>query len=330
MLVAISLLIASVTFLCYRHLPRVWLQHTDRTLRTPRSSPSDAHGHKLQPDENTQLRPAQDEASTGIAASIAVDEEASPHSTPKAVARDLISISENVLELPSFSLQSHNSDEEDDNLPPPSFPAPNSAQRASMSDLTTPSSMRPQSLLALTMGPPLSSASTLRQAAGMASLRVPASSSGLQVQASRSNSLAPQGAVPSQVLNLRGKVTLTPGHSPLDWANLQRSGKNMSGVTSFMRVTPSMLKQHNGRKGRPAWSSWQGKVYNITPYLPYHPGGEGELRRAAGKNGEKLFMEVHPWVNWENMLGECLVGIMVGEHENRSVTAMESKLDEMD
>lgn len=37
--------------------------------------------------------------------------------------------------------------------------------------------------------------------------------------------------------------------------------------------------------------------------------------RAAGREreGERLFMEVHPWVSWEGMLGECLVGILVGE-----------------
>jgi len=74
-----------------------------------------------------------------------------------------------------------------------------------------------------------------------------------------------------------------------------------------------MLGQMNGRKGRPAWSSYQGKVYNITPYLPFHPGGEGQLRRAAGRDGEQLFAETHPWVNWENMLGACVVGILVSE-----------------
>lgn len=26
-------------------------------------------------------------------------------------------------------------------------------------------------------------------------------------------------------------------------------------------------------------------------------------------------MEAHPWVNWEGMLGECLVGILVGEND---------------
>jgi len=126
--------------------------------------------------------------------------------------------------------------------------------------------------------------------------------------------------------NARGKVLLSPGHSPLDWADLQRSGKNLSGVPSLIRVTPSMLKENNGRKGKPAWSNYYGKVYNITPYLPFHPGGEGELKRAAGKDGGKLFMEVHPWVNWDNMLGECVVGIMVAEEP----TPVTSSLEDMD
>lgn len=56
-----------------------------------------------------------------------------------------------------------------------------------------------------------------------------------------------------------------------------------------MRVTPSMLKQHN--KKDDAWSVFNGKVYNITHYLPYHPGGEKELLRVAGRDGTKLFGE---------------------------------------
>ena len=48
-----------------------------------------------------------------------------------------------------------------------------------------------------------------------------------------------------------------------------------------------MLKQHN--KKDDAWSAFNGKVYNITSYLPYHPGGEKELLRVAGRDGTKLF-----------------------------------------
>ena len=35
-----------------------------------------------------------------------------------------------------------------------------------------------------------------------------------------------------------------------------------------------------------------GRVYNITPYMDFHPGGVPELMRAAGKDGTKLFDEV--------------------------------------
>jgi cytochrome b involved in lipid metabolism len=87
------------------------------------------------------------------------------------------------------------------------------------------------------------------------------------------------------------------------------------------------LKQQNGRKGNDAWTVWQGKVYNVTPYLPYHPGGEGELMRCAGKEAGKLFLEVHPWVNWEGLLNECLVGVLVGEGEEGGGRG---ELEEMD
>ena len=58
-------------------------------------------------------------------------------------------------------------------------------------------------------------------------------------------------------------------------------------------------------------------MYNLTPYLDFHPGGLDQLIRGAGKigEGEKLFVETHPWVSWEGILGECLVGILVGEGE---------------
>ena len=71
-----------------------------------------------------------------------------------------------------------------------------------------------------------------------------------------------------------------------------------------------------------------GKVYNITAYIPFHPGGEKELLRGAGKDGTKLFGATHPWVNVEGMLGECLVGILVSEEEAAAVE--ESVLDQVD
>jgi len=47
------------------------------------------------------------------------------------------------------------------------------------------------------------------------------------------------------------------------------------------------LKKHNKRED--AWTALQGRVYNITPYLPFHPGGVDELMRVAGRDGTRLF-----------------------------------------
>lgn len=54
-------------------------------------------------------------------------------------------------------------------------------------------------------------------------------------------------------------------------------------------------------------------MYNISPYLPFHPGGEPELLRCAARDGTKLFGEIHPWVNFEGMLSACLIGIYIPE-----------------
>lgn len=126
------------------------------------------------------------------------------------------------------------------------------------------------------------------------------------------------------------KVILEPGHSPLDWARLANSPtsdlRNLPPGTPYLKVTPSMLKKMTGRKGKDAWTALGGRVYNLTPYLPFHPGGEPELMRCAGRDGTKLFGEIHPWVNYEGMLATSLIGMMVEEGEESG----NGKMDEMD
>ncbi len=209
--------------------------------------------------------------------------------------------------------------EDDDDDYVPSFPAINSAQRAgghrsiprlnpapvaqpplrSINDLTNTQSVR---LPILNRGPAVNRG-------GPAPNRGPSVSSGLVPPPSHNS-------IPAKP---RKKVELMPGHSPLDWATLSANPRaNLCGLpegTPFLKVPPSLLKQMTGRNGKDAWTVFQGKVYNITPYLPYHPGGEPEMMRCAGRDGTRLFSEVHPWVNWEGMLGECCLGIAVGEEK---------------
>jgi cytochrome b involved in lipid metabolism len=346
MLVAVSILAISLSFLIYHRpwstWPSLYTPTQNGAARTTLDkSQSGEQDHNI-PDEQQQVELQNQTTRETKSAPLS---EPSPQTTPKAVPQQPA----NAPAVPTFTLDAHqSSDEEDDedNLPPPSFPALNSAQRASRpptlfkapppkpnlmappmkpatSSLMPPPRVAPSNLRAL----PTASQSMRVPTTGPLPNRGPIPNRGPPV-ANGSLGPPPSGRPTATTPNARGKVLLSPGHSPLDWASLQKSGKNLSGVNTLVRVTPSMLKEKNGRKGKPAWSIYQGKVYNISPYLPFHPGGEGELKRAAGKDGTKLFMEVHPWVNWENMMGECMVGIMVSEEQAPTITG--GSLEDMD
>ncbi|KAI0367951.1 cytochrome b5 [Pilatotrama ljubarskyi] len=179
---------------------------------------------------------------------------------------------------------------------PPAFPAIDSAQRASQTSRAEPV---PRILTDAQLMPPPPPPSLASRRPGVSG----SSGSSLMVP--------PTTTKPPLQPAKKGKVALAPGHGPLDWANLKKSGQNLRGTDTLMRVTPSMLKEHRTRDD--AWSAFSGKVYNITPYLPYHPGGEKELMRVAGRDGTKLFASTHAWVNVDYMLDECLVGFMVPE-----------------
>ncbi|KAL8998260.1 MAG: hypothetical protein Q9169_002664 [Polycauliona sp. 2 TL-2023] len=215
-------------------------------------------------------------------------------------------------------------------MPPPARPGPRLRPKATKP--STPSSIsQPRNNNTNSLGVPQTASSSLRPlpTGGASSLQPPPSlASSLRAPPSRSpttpsSSLAPTSSTLPSSARPSKKVQLSPGHSPLDWAHLTShppSPNFLRGADvppSLIRVPPSLLKHHNGRKGKDAWGVWQGKVYNLTPYMEFHPGGVNELMKGAGreKDGERLFLEVHPWVNWENMLGECLVGILVGEEE---------------
>ncbi|KAH9441218.1 hypothetical protein MJO29_015592 [Puccinia striiformis f. sp. tritici] len=111
----------------------------------------------------------------------------------------------------------------------------------------------------------------------------------------------------------RKKVQLMPGFSQLDWAKLKSSGVNLRGeeVTSIRRISRTELSEHKTKED--CWSSFNGKVYNMTAYLNYHPGGVRELMRVAGKDGTELFMKTHAWISVDAMLDTCLVGFLVND-----------------
>ena len=104
------------------------------------------------------------------------------------------------------------------------------------------------------------------------------------------------------------KPTLKPGFGLGDWLNLQKvtTAKGSGKVT----ITQEELSRHASRYD--CWMAIDGKVYDITQYVPYHPGGEDVLLKGAGKDCSVLFKKFHAWVNVESLLSRQLVGLLGG------------------
>jgi cytochrome b involved in lipid metabolism len=71
------------------------------------------------------------------------------------------------------------------------------------------------------------------------------------------------------------------------------------------------VQTHN--KVYDAWIILSNKVYNITPYLPYHPGGESIMQSVLGKDATILFHKYHTWVNIDNLIGPLYLGTLIKE-----------------
>ncbi|GAA5843843.1 hypothetical protein JCM9279_000164 [Rhodotorula babjevae] len=127
-----------------------------------------------------------------------------------------------------------------------------------------------------------------------------------EIQVSGAGALAPPTTTKKVVKAAKGRVRVEKGFSQLDWARLNRSGEVdlRGGVTELRGITPSELERHNTRDD--CWQAYGGKVYNVGPFLKFHPGGDGEMMRGAGKD-----VLAHAWVNYDTLLENCLVGFLV-------------------
>ncbi|PSR88768.1 hypothetical protein BD289DRAFT_346406, partial [Coniella lustricola] len=302
-LIGLSLLFASFLVVCLR--PPAWLPAflaglRQKTLGSPTIRPSDGDDSDVVPILITSDPPA-------LPQSIEPSNSTKATSMPPPPRMNLVPEPPAILSTPAFG-----------SMPPP--PIPLNKRSSKPSGIPQPASSTSSSSTAAlprrlpTLNNTLSSTPTRAR-------NLPIPQRGAPPPRPSSSSLGANLLPPPTATTIPKKpsrqVTLEPGHSPLDWARLAQSPtsdlRNLPPNTPYMRVTPSMLKQQNGRKGRDAWTAYGGKVYNVTPYVPFHPGGKGELLRGAGKDGTRLFAEVHPWVNYETMLQSCLIGLLVEE-----------------
>ncbi|KAL7455157.1 hypothetical protein ACHAWC_006719 [Mediolabrus comicus] len=126
------------------------------------------------------------------------------------------------------------------------------------------------------------------------------------------------GKRPTQQQQARNKQQcLRPGFGLHDWMQLLRSAKDLSqrrGAPIRRNITISEVKQHN--KPYDGWIILRGKVYNIAPYLAYHPGGSEILEKCLGRDATALFDKYHSWVNLDNLIGPLLLGYVMIEKKS--------------
>ena len=88
---------------------------------------------------------------------------------------------------------------------------------------------------------------------------------------------------------IKGKETKIETYK---WTNKPSLSPFASLSGKLIPVTPEELAKHNTESD--CWIAFRGLVYNVTPYMEFHPGGVDELMRAAGQDGTQLFDEVYP------------------------------------
>ena len=108
----------------------------------------------------------------------------------------------------------------------------------------------------------------------------------------------------------RNRVALRRGFGLHDWSLLCRSARDLAQRKGapLRPISPEEIAQH--ASVHDAWIALHGKVYNITPYLHYHPGGVDIFKPCLGGDASELFDKYHRWVNTQGLIGVLQLGYL--------------------
>ena len=107
----------------------------------------------------------------------------------------------------------------------------------------------------------------------------------------------------------RAKGGLRPGFGLYDWKLLLSKSNDLAqrkGAPIRRDIPIEEVRRHN--QVHDGWIILKQRVYNIGPYLHYHPGGVNIFKPVLGKDATTLFDKYHPWVNIDGLVGPLLLG----------------------
>ncbi|CAJ1952246.1 unnamed protein product [Cylindrotheca closterium] len=98
-----------------------------------------------------------------------------------------------------------------------------------------------------------------------------------------------------------------PRKDQKEWKQQQVKQKQKQQGRPLRRNIPmSEVAKHN--KKQDGWIVLKGNVYNISPYLSYHPGGASIFKQVLGKDATPLFNKYHRWLNESGFIRQLLLG----------------------
>ena len=111
--------------------------------------------------------------------------------------------------------------------------------------------------------------------------------------------------------NLRdaGSFSIYINKDPIDGIDSIITLESKSQIAGGQQYTLAEVAKHN--KKEDAWIALQGKVYNVTEWIPQHPGGDAILQ-CLGKDATSIFEGIgHPSYVYDHVRPQFLIGTLV-------------------
>lgn len=88
-------------------------------------------------------------------------------------------------------------------------------------------------------------------------------------------------------------------------------------------ITREELARH--ASAADGWLAVNGRVYNIVPYIEFHPGGAQYIRKLLGTDATEAVARHHAWVNIDGLVGTLELGWLAADEDREDEGESDSR-----